>query len=100
VNKDARLRDMNRDWSRLIRVEPSDGTEAFRVSYQEGVMEVDRTLEGSFDIVLRAPEEVLARVFSGEASPTEPYLDGSLTIQGSQEDVLRLDFLSLMIWGE
>lgn len=100
VNGDDRLKEMNRDWSRRIRVQPSDADEAWRISYEEGVMAVDQDLSGDFDILLRAPGEILTGVFSGASSPTEPYLDGSLTIQGSQEDVLRLDFLSLMIWGE
>jgi hypothetical protein len=39
-------------------------------------------------------------LFSGRITPTEPYLNGTLRVLGSEEDVMRLDFISLMIWGE
>lgn len=100
VNADPRLKAMNKDWSRTIRVQPTDGIEALRIRYEGGVMEIDADVARAPDIVLMAPEDVLVGIFSGTSSPTEPYLEGTLTIQGTQEDVLRLDFLSLMIWGE
>lgn len=101
VNADPRLKEMNRDWSRTIRLEPTDDHSPAAFSYLEGTMEVlpeegDRTA----DIVLMAPEAILYSVFSGASSPTEPYLEGTLKVLGTQEDVIRLDFLSLMIWGE
>jgi putative sterol carrier protein len=86
------------DWDRVIRVEPSDG-EPETIVVQGGTVRVENVgTEPS--IVLRAPRKVLEAIFSGASTPTEPYLDGSLSVFGSQEDVIRLDFLSLMIWGE
>jgi hypothetical protein len=39
-------------------------------------------------------------MFFGDITPTEPYLNGSLKILGSEDDITRLDFISLLIWGE
>jgi putative sterol carrier protein len=98
VNGDARLRKMIADWERTIALEGSDGAGGgLRVS--GGRVEVV-DLPAEPDIRLRAASDILEGMFRGELSPTEPYVDGSLQVQGSQEDVLRLDFLSLMIWGE
>lgn len=98
INEDARMRKMVADWERTIALEASEGGGGgLRVRAGE-VTVVDAP--DAPDVVLRASGQVLADVFRGAVSPTEPYLDGTLTVQGSQEDVLRLDFLSLMIWGE
>lgn len=100
VNADERLKTMNKDWSRVIAIEPTDGGEKVTIRYSGGLMEVDDEAATGQDITLCAPSHILADVFAGRMSPTEPYLEGTLAIRGTQEDVLRLDFLSLMIWGE
>lgn len=100
VNEDERLRNMNRDWNRVISILPTDGAEGVTVRYANGRMEFEDGVGTVADIVLTAPSGVLIDLFEGKTSPTEPYLEGTLAIRGSQEDVLRLDFLSLMIWGE
>lgn len=101
VNANGRLRQMNRDWNRDIDVVVRDQPDVHAaIRMREGQMEWLPEESESPDIVLTAPESVLIDIFSGRSTPTEPYLDGSLTLRGSQEDVLRLDFVSLMIWGE
>lgn len=98
INENARLRQMNRDWNRDIAVIAQDlpGVDA-AISMREGQMDWRPQSAENPHIVLTAPSDVLIGIFRGESSPTEPYLDGSLTLRGSQEDVLRLDFVSLMI---
>lgn len=98
INQDARLRQMIADWDRVIRIEPLDAP-AETVRVEGGRVWVEETASPPA-IVLKAPLQVLTDIFSGVRTPTEPYLDGTLSVQGSQEDVIRLDFLSLMIWGE
>lgn len=99
INEDAKLRKMVADWDRRIAlVATDDGSEAgFRI--EAGVVSPLDVAPDPADVLLRADVATLTGVFRGELSPTEPYVDGTLLVQGSQEDVLRLDFLSLMIWG-
>lgn len=99
VNGDERLRKMIADWDRTIALEASEGGGEGLV-VRAGEVRVADAMPDQADIRLRASVSVLEDVFSGALSPTEPYVDGSLAVQGSQEDVLRLDFLSLMIWGD
>ncbi len=99
VNADERLKKMNRDWNRTINLMPDDSSEAAHLVYQGGDMAVQAGLSASADIVLMAPEQTLREIFLGQSSPTEPYLAGALRIKGSQEDMMRLDVLSLLIWG-
>jgi putative sterol carrier protein len=98
VNGDARLRKMIADWERTIALEAAEGGGG-GLRVEGGGVRVT-ALPAEADIRLVARAAVLEDVFRGTLSPTEPYVDGSLRVEGSQEDVLRLDFLSLMIWGE
>ncbi|MCY0885003.1 MAG: sterol carrier protein [Firmicutes bacterium] len=99
-NADARLVTMNRDWNRTVLVAPADGaagpywirTREGQVSWGQGEPEWDLRIEG--------PAAVLEAVFSGRMTPTEPYDNGDLLVKGSQEDLLRLDVITLLLWGE
>jgi putative sterol carrier protein len=95
-----RLRAMNRDWFRTVAIQPRDGAEAVWVRYEGGPVRVLDAPEGEPDLVVEAPAAILTAVFTGVMPPTEPYLAGDLTVQGSQDDVMRLDIISLLIWGE
>ncbi len=98
INADPKLRKMVAGWDRAIALEATDGDGAGILVRGGEVLVAE--LPAQPDIRLSASQGVLTDVFSGRLSPTEPYVDGSLRVEGSQEDVLRLDFLSLMIWGE
>lgn len=101
VNENARLRQMNRDWNRDIAVVAKDLPDVqASIAMREGMMAWEPHTAENPHIVLTAPFEVLIGIFRGDSTPTEPYLEGTLTLRGTQEDVLRLDFVSLMIWGE
>ncbi len=99
VNRDDRLRKMVADWDRTIALVATDESVAAGFQVLAGrVLPLGEAPMGA-DVLLRADAATLIGVFRGDLSPTEPYVDGTLQVQGSQEDVLRLDFLSLMIWG-
>jgi putative sterol carrier protein len=95
----ARLVAMNHDWHRTVVVQPEDG-EAIWLRCEGGPIRVLDAAQESADLVVEAPAAILGAVFSGEMAPTEPYLAGDLRVRGSQDDVMRLDIISLLIWGE
>lgn len=99
-NNNARLLEMNRDWTRRIQLEPDDTHRTHYLNCHEGLVSAG---EGSLDhpdMLIQAPEEILTAVFSGRMSPTEPYNAGDLLVRGQQDDLMRLDILCLLIWGE
>lgn len=98
-NQNPRFQEMNRDWDRHIVVAAQEGG-AYRLQLRDGVMSLDPEGTEPADIALTAPREVLSAIFDGRLSPTEPYMDGDLQVRGSQEDMLRLDVLTLLIWGD
>lgn len=98
-NRNQRLQQMNRDWDRLILVQPDDADEQHWVRYHEGVAAVVAT-DGEPDLIVEGASDVLVSIFSGASTPTEPYMSGDLRVRGSQDDVMRLDVIALLIWGE
>jgi putative sterol carrier protein len=99
-SSDPRLRAMNRDWTRTVAIQPTDGPDPVFLRYEGGTVGVVDHLSAEPDLVVEAETTVLADIFSGRLAPTEPYLAGDLRVYGSQDDMMRLDIITLLIWGE
>lgn len=99
--KNKKLKIMNKDWNRVILIEANDIKSQHTLTLQNGELSV---AEGgpnqNADLVVTSDSETLADLFYGDITPTEPYMNGTLVIKGSEDDIVRLDFISLMIWGE
>ncbi|MBX5467007.1 MAG: sterol carrier protein [Firmicutes bacterium] len=99
-NQNPKLVAMNRDWERLVAILSPEGDrhwircQAGRLSWQpdEGGREPDLEVE--------APRAILEAVFAGRMAPTDPYNRGDLLVRGQADDLLRLDIITLMVWGE
>lgn len=99
-NNNARLREMNRDWTRRVQLEPDDTHRTHFLISEEGVVTAGEGSVENPDMLIQASEEILIAVFSGQMTPTEPYNAGDLLVRGQQDDIMRLDILTLLIWGE
>lgn len=96
----ARLRQMNHDWFRTIEIAAEDLEGSFWLRYEGGPVTLLTNPPGPTDLMVEAPSNILVDIFSGASTPTEPYLSGDLRVRGSQDDIMRLDIISLLIWGE
>src|SRR5579859_752794 len=97
-NANERLKVMNRDWNRTISIHATDLKQDFTVITNSGSVSV---LEGKptlADMGILADSEILTQIFYGEVSPNVPYADGTLRVQGTEQDVLHLDFITAMLW--
>lgn len=99
-NDNKRLRIMNRDWNRVILVRATDVASEHTLELKEGDLSFRQGSSESPDLTVISNSEILADMFFGDITPTEPYMSGALKILGSEDDIVRLDFVSLMIWGE
>lgn len=101
-NQDERLRQMNRDWSRTIRIVAVGGSdsEEYWLHSDRGFISADQEAVAEADMEIRGDSNTLVAIFSGERTPTEPYNAGDLMVKGTQDDLMRLDILCLLIWGE
>lgn len=91
---------MNADWNRRLHIYADDRDEWLWLNSQEGTLSSGLGQNGEPDLIIRGAYAVLLEVFSGQITPTDPYNAGDLLVQGSQDDLFRLDIISLLIWGE
>lgn len=99
-NHNDRLQEMNRDWTRRIQLEPDDTHRTHHIISDSGQLSVGAGVVEDPDLLITSSEEILTAVFSGQMTPTEPYNAGDLLVRGHQDDMMRLDILTLLIWGE
>jgi putative sterol carrier protein len=100
-NGNARLRRMNKDWSKVVQLYATDLKQNFTMIVQGGeITEVNQGSANSPDIIISATSEIFCDMFWGDLNPTQKYLTGELQVKGSQEDIMRLDAISAVIWPE
>ncbi|MCY0881133.1 MAG: SCP2 sterol-binding domain-containing protein [Firmicutes bacterium] len=99
-NANARLQAMNKDWNRVIHITAVDTQKTYGLTSQNGQIAATGEAVGAPDLEIEADAAVLQAVFSGKLAPVEPYNAGDLIVHGSSEDLLRLDILTMLIWGE
>jgi len=100
-NSNERLRKMQRDWSRRLHFVCTDNDVIFTMVVDKGeIVEVSEGHAGTPDIVVSADSEVFCDMFWGDLKPVRKYLAGEIKVQGSQEDVMRLDAISAVIWPD
>lgn len=86
-------------WSCVLHLRATDLGAAFTMVIQNGeVAEVKEGADGPADLIISGSSEDLAAIFWGEANPASNYMQGAITTQGSQEDVMRLDAMAMFIF--
>lgn len=101
-NSNARLRKMNRDWSKVVEFHAKDIQLEIVMKVEAGEIIETRTGKSTSppDIIITATSEIFCDMFWGDLNPTQKYLTGELQVKGSQEDIMRLDAISAVIWPE
>ncbi len=99
-NQNQRLRQMNRDWTRLVELWATDTDLRLWLRSDAGLISAGVGSAADADLKISAREDILREVFSGTITPTEPYNAGDLLVKGRQDDMMRLDIITLLIWGE
>jgi putative sterol carrier protein len=100
-NDNERLRKMQRDWSRMLHFSCSDTGAMFSMEVHEGeILATAAGHVGTPDIVVTTDSETFCDMFWGDLNPVQKYLRGEITVRGSQEDIMRLDAISYVIWPD
>jgi len=98
-NENERLRRMLRGWDRVVHLVATDTGERFTVTVRDReLLELVEGTEGSADLVVSATSEDFADLFWGDLNPSEKYMSGEIKLAGSQEDVMRLDAMSMVVF--
>jgi putative sterol carrier protein len=100
-NENERLRRMQRDWTKIIHMVAEDNDSRHTMTVVAGeTTKVEEGLHGTPDIIVTTSSETLCDMFWGDLNPAQKYLRGELKLKASQEDVMRLDAINLIIWPE
>lgn len=100
-NTNERLRKMQRDWTRRLHFVCSDNDVRFTMVVDHGeIVETSEGHAGVPDIVVTTTSENFCDMFWGDLNPVQKYLRGEIVVKGSQEDVMRLDAISYVIWPD
>ena len=96
-NANDRLRRMLRGWDRVVHLRATDTGDSFTVVVQnQALAELASGEVGQPDLVVTATSEDFADMFWGDLNPSEKYMSGEIVLAGSQEDVMRLDAMSMV----
>ena len=101
-NGNPRLKKMNRDWSKVVQLYATDIKADFTMKIEAGEILETKTgkSETPPDIIITSTSEIFCDMFWGDLNPTQKYLTGELQVKGTQEDIMRLDAISAIIWPE
>lgn len=96
-NANERLRKMVRGWDRVVHFRTTDTAEGFTAEVRDQTLsELTVGLVGAPDIVVTISSEDLCDMFWGDLNPSERYMAGEIKYAGSQEDVIRIDAISMV----
>lgn len=81
------------DWSCAICLESRDTPDLVRLEIESG--RVVRFANAIIDrsLIVRSNLAVLVDILTFRLDPNEPYLFGELTVEGAEEDFMRLDYI-------
>lgn len=96
-NDNPRLQKMVRGWDRVVHFTTTDTAAAFTMTLKDQLLSelvighVDQP-----DVIVTGSSEDFCDMFWGDLNPSEKYMSGEITLAGSQQDVMRIDALSMV----
>jgi SCP-2 sterol transfer family len=101
VNAHPQIGRLLKGWEPLLQIEATDDGQQFHLRIENarvGDVGLGRA-EAEHAVLVRGESAVLTRVFSGALNPAQAYLEGNLEVFGSDRDQIKLDAISLVLWG-
>ena len=96
-NENERLKKMVRGWDRRVHLTTIDTDEGYTLEVHNQVLsQLFSGHVGQPDLIVTGSSEDFCDMFWGDLNPSEKYMSGEITLAGSQEDVMRLDAISMV----
>lgn len=96
-NENERLRRMLRGWDKVVHLVATDTADRFTIVVRDQLLaDLVDGADAVADLVVTATSEDFADLFWGDLNPSEKYMSGEITLAGAQEDVMRLDAMSMV----
>lgn len=103
-NGNNRVSKLAKGWDRQILLETADSAKRYTMLVRDAQLNtiVDGGPPAGNDdrlVTLRANEDILADIFSGNYNPSTALLDGVLEVYSDSRDKVKLEALAMVIWG-
>ena len=100
ANKNTKITKIIAGWNPNIMVKSTNSDLAITVKVRNGdLLLVDGVHSSDHQITLEAEDSVLERIFIGKTNPAEESIDGQLQVYGDAKDQIKLDVLTMILWG-
>lgn len=101
ANAHASIKSLLKGWEPTIILESTDTRQVFSLKVRNQQIESIQNQRQSDDheILVQGTAPLLADVFCGKTNPALAHLDGALGVFGSDRDQVKLDSISLILWG-
>jgi hypothetical protein len=101
VKENDNVHKLVQNWDRNIVVEAMDTESIYTLLIRNSTIEtiIEDENEDESVIRLEADEDVLSTIFTGKLNPAEAVLNGELVVFGDPADQIKLDAITLLIWG-
>ena len=106
ANAHTRIANLIKGWEPTIEVESTQPPSTRFIAVRAGRIESiathcppDGPLKPGHRVHLRGTDAVLTDVFQGRCNPARAFLDGQLEIFADDKDHVKLDAISLVLWG-
>jgi hypothetical protein len=102
ANANLRVQRIATGWSQRLVVECCDTDQRYCIEIRDGRLsdvQVKPISTNDGCLLIRGQEDLLTRIFNGAHHPLTAYNDGELEVYGEQRDQVKLDAISLVMWG-
>ncbi|HLY32827.1 MAG TPA: SCP2 sterol-binding domain-containing protein [Ktedonobacterales bacterium] len=94
-----RVRKTLKNWNNVIHLDVTDLGIAYTMTIVNGELtSVQDGAIGTPDLIVQGNSEDLTNIFWGDENPASNYMQGAITTRGSQEDVMRLDAMAMLLY--
>ncbi len=101
VNSNRMIAPLLKNWQRHVIIDCEDSGATFTLIVRDcQLVEVkDGRLDTGIILNVVAEEAVLEQIFTGALNPSTAFLDGEIEVYGDDADKVKLDAITLVLWG-
>jgi putative sterol carrier protein len=100
ASSNERVQRSLKGWNCVIYIEAADTDASFTMTIAGGQTSIDDGSTAQPDLIVRGNSEDLANIFWGDENPASNYMQGAIKVQGSADNVMRLDAMAMLIYLE
>lgn len=101
VNSNRLIAPLLKNWQRTVIIDCEDSGATYSLIVRDcRLVEIrEGRLETGITLNVAAEEAVIEKIFTGALNPSTAFLDGEIEVYGDDADKVKLDAITLVLWG-